>query len=55
MSLQSALSNSLLLTGIVYHDILTTNTGNCSLMLFEYSKSLFLLEELTFQQNCSKA
>ena len=30
MSLQSALSsNSLLLTGIVYHDILITNTGDC--------------------------
>jgi len=44
------------LTDIVYHDILTTiHNGNCSLTLFEYCKSLLLLEELTFQQHCSKA
>ena len=44
------------LTDIVYHDILTTiHNGNCSPMLFEYCKSLLLLEELTFQKYCSKA
>jgi len=48
----------LLLTGIVYHDIVTTATihnHSYNLVLFENSRSALLLETLAFQHFCSIA
>jgi len=52
-----SLLSFLLLTSIVYHDILTTTIHNRSytLVLFENSRSALLLEALAFQHFCSIA